>query len=548
MGDFNDSPLEWENEFEEDNEDEKWIVRQNIMFLIDASKPMFNTFNNNNYFSTSIEICKAIVMNLIRKSRNDKIGIMLFGTNDNNKTYPDNINIICEIKKPGVDTIKMLDNVMLSDVTRYGQSQFSPLADALWYSNYLIKKCIENQSCSSIILLTCNDQPMIGNSKKQFNLKKRLDDVIKNNIDFKFIPIGTTFNMNIFYEKILTNFNHTTIPYNGLKNIDNIMSEIDEKMKHGRSVSKIKLFVDDNNYISTSIYNFYSKSKIPVKVKLDKKTNKPLKSMTQVFTTNTNELVYTSDMGKCCIIAQHKIIFKNEDLLILKNSLIEPGTIKLLGFTNKDDILILYHFKTSSFIQPDNVTVEGSSLFFNALLGCCLEMNKIIICFLKIRKGGRGHLVALVPQSEIMDEFGTQKYPPGFHVIYLPFSDCIRTIETHKPNYDLPKITDQHTDIAKTVCEKMYFDYYPGIIRNPKINFHWAMLEALALELEAPNVIDETLPANLNIGKELYQIKNDIYENLFPKGINVSKTETKKRVPSNSHDNKRALKKNKMSK
>lgn len=545
MESFNDSPLEWEHELEEDNENEKWIVRQNIMFLIDASKPMFNTFNNKNFFSTSIEICKAIVIKLIRKNKNDKIGVMLFGTNDNNKTCPNNINILCQIKKPGIHTIKILDDVMLSDATRYGQSQFSPLADALWYSNYLIKKCNENQSCSSIILITCNDQPMIGNSKKQFNLRKRLDDVIKNDIDFKFIPLGATFNMNIFYEKILNKFNNITIPSNGLKNIDDIMSEINEKMKHGRSVSKIKFFIDDNNFISTSIYNFYTKSKIPSKVKLDKKTNKPLKSMSQVFTTDTNELVCTSNLGKYCIIAQQTIVFKSEDLPILKSSIIEPGTIKLLGFTNKENILILYHFKTSSFIQPDNITVEGSSLFFNSLLECCLEMNKIIICFLKIRKGGRGHLAALLPQTEIIDEYGTQKYPPGFHVIYLPFSDCIRTIKIQEPNYNLPKITEQHINVAKNICEKMSFDYYPSIIKNPKINFHWAMLEALALELEAPNITDETLPSNL-IERKLNVIKNDIYQYLFPNDNNTSKTAVaKKRVPSTSHDNKKAFKKKK---
>lgn len=545
MGGYSDSPLEWENELEEDNEDEKWIVRQNIMFLIDASKPMFNHFNNNNFFSTSIEICKAIVMKLIRQSRNDKIGFMLFGTNDNNKTCPNNINILSEIKKPGIHTIKMLDDVMLSDITRYGQSQFSPLADALWYSNYLIKKCNENQSSSSIILITCNDQPMIGNYKKQFNLRKRLDDVIKNDIDFKFIPIGATFDMNIFYEKILNNIRNIIIPSNGLKNIDDIMSEINEKMKHGRSVSKLKFFIDDNNYISTSIYNFYTKSKIPLRVKLDKKTNKPLKAMSQVFANDNNDLVYSSDIAKYCIIAQNTIIFKNEDLLIFKSNIIEPGTIKLLGFTNKENILISYHFKTSSFIQPDNITVEGSSLFFNSLLECCLEMNKIIICFLKIRKGGRCHLAALMPQAEIIDEYGTQKYPPGFHVIYLPFSDCIRNIKTNEPNYSLPKITDQHIDIAKTVCENMSFDYYPAIIKNPKINFHWAMLEALALELEVPDVVDETVPANLRVGKNLNLIKNDIYENLFPEHCSISKTVAKKRVPSASHGYKRATKKQK---
>lgn len=523
MDDLSDSPIVWESEsFEE--EKQKWFVKQHIMFLIDASKPMFNTYNDTTFFATSIALCKKVVLKLIRESRNDKIGILIYGTNDENKKCPKYINVLSEPIKPNVQLIKMLDDVLTAKLIQAGQCLFSPLSDAIWYGNYLIKKCSENQSCSTIMLITCNDQPDIGDSKKQFHLRTRIDDVIKNNTDFKLIPIGTTFNMNLFYEGLLKNFNNISKPVNGLESIDDIMFEINDKLKHGRSVSKIKFFINNNFYISTSLYRFYTKSKIPSKVRLDKKTNKPLTINTQVFTLDTNELMYKSDQAKYLVTAEKKVIFKNEDITILKSGIIEPG-IRLLGFTNKKNIMISYHFKTSIFLRPNNDIVEGSTRMFNTLLECCLEKNKCIMCFIKIRKGGKVHLSALIPQAEIINETGTQNHPSGFHVIFLPFNECLKPV---KPTKDDELLSGTQLSIGKKICESMPINYYPALIKNPKINSHWAMLEAMALESEVPEILDETLPANDVFEKSLSTIKNDIHKHLFSSSVYLPNQSTTK--------------------
>jgi len=523
MDDLSDSPIVWESEsFEE--EKQKWFVKQHIMFLIDASKPMFNTYNGTTFFTKSIELCKKVVLKLIRESRNDKIGILIYGTNDENKKCPKYINVLSEPIKPNVQLIKTLDDVLTAKLIQTGQCLFSPLSDAIWYGNYLIKKCTENQSCSTIMLITCNDQPDIGDAKKQFHLRTRIDDVIKNNTDFKLIPFGTTFNMNLFYEGLLKNFNNISKPINGLESIDDIMFEINDKLKHGRSVSKIKFFINNNFYISTSLYRFYTKSKIPSKVRLDKRTNKPLTINTQVFTLDTNELMYKSDQAKYLVTAEKKVIFKNEEITILKGGIIEPG-IRLLGFTHKKNIMISFHFKTSIFLRPNNDIVEGSTRMFNTLLECCLEKNKCIMCFIKIRKGGKVHLSALIPQAEIINETGAQNHPSGFHVIFLPFHECLKPV---KPTKDNQLLLGTQLSIGKKICESMPINYYPALIKNPKINSHWAMLEAMALESEVPEILDETLPANDVFEKSLSTIKNDIHKHLFSSSVYLPNQSTTK--------------------
>lgn len=542
MVDSSDSPLEWESELYEDhNQHEKWIVKHNMVFLIDASESMFNDFGNSTFFSTSVNICKSVVMKLIRKGGNDKIGLMLFGTNDNNKTGPNYINLISEPSKPTVGFIKTLDDLMSADKTRYGQSPHTPLADALWYSNYLLKKTKGNQSCSTIMIITCNDQPKVGDSKKQFNLRKRLDDVINNQIDFKLIPIGANFNMKLFYEDIFNNYDNITKPNNGLENIDDILSEIDKKIKKGRCVSSINFFLNDNIYFGVSLFNFYTKSKIPSKVRLDKRNNKPLSSNNQIFQLDTNEVMYKADLGKYCSISNQNIIFRNEDISDLKTSILEPG-IRLLGFTKKENLLISYHFKSSTFIQPNNKAMENSSVLFNTLLESLIEMNKIILCFIKIRRGGSLYFAALVPQAENLDENGTQKYPSGFNVLYLPFTECVRQIKSQSHN-DNVIITDKQLSIATKLCEKMTIDYYPALIKNPKINFHWAMLEAIALELEVPKVTDETILSNNAIENKLLTLKDLIREQFFPFGFKHLKDVPKKRETSNSDKGKKVTKK-----
>lgn len=540
--DFGESPIVWENEvIEEENQNEKWVVKQHILFLIDASEPMFNTFNNATFFSTSVEICKTVVMKLIRKSRNDKIGIILFNSSNNNDdtsiTCPKNIKIVSDLIKPNINLIKKLDILQANETPT--TVTMDVLADGIWYSNYLLKKLNENQSCGTIMLITCNDHPNIGNSKKLFNLRKRLDDVIKNNFDFKLIPIGASFRMKTFYEGILNNFSSITQPTIGLKHIDDIMSEINDKIKQARSVSKINFFIDDGNYFSVSLFNFYTKSKIPPKVRLDKRNNKPTVSVNQTLSLD-DELMFKSDIAKYCLIGNEKIIFKNQDISVLKSAIIDPG-IRLLGFTNKENILISYHFKTSTFIRPNNDKVENSSLLFDTLLECCLEKEKIIMCFIKVRHGGRTHLAALIPQPELTNENGIQ--PSGFNVLYLPFAECIREI---KPllNDDEISITDQQLAIAETLCEKMSLESYcpPA---NPKINAHWAMLEAMALELAPPEIVDETLPSYHDITNNLMGIKNDILLELFPNGYNLPVAATKKRGTSAADNNKKEMKRKK---
>lgn len=149
------------------------------------------------------------------------------------------------------------------------------------------------------------------------------------------------------------------------------------------------------------------------------------------------------------------------------------------------------------------------------------------MCFLKIRKGGKVHLSALIPQAEIINETGTQNHPSGFHVIFLPFHECLKPVKPIEPTKDYELLSDTQISIGMKICESMPINYHPALIKNPKINYHWAMLESMALESEVPDILDETLPANDVFEKNLSTIKNDIHKHLFS-NCNLPDQSTKK--------------------
>ena len=99
------------------------------------------------------------------------------------------------------------------------------------------------------------------------------------------------------------------------------------------------------------------------------------------------------------------------------------------------------------------------------------------ICVYKGTAGGP-RVVALLPQQEEIDEHNIQMKAPGFHIIYLPYSDDIRKlkIESHA------KASEEQVDKAKEIIDKLKFTYTPDMFENPAVQKFYRVLEAFALD------------------------------------------------------------------
>lgn len=133
---------------------------------------------------------------------------------------------------------------------------------------------------------------------------------------------------------------------------------------------------------------------------------------------------------------------------------------------------------------------------FRSLLKNCLEMNKLILCRYTARKGSPPRLVALLPQAEQVDPIGTQIKASGFNMIVLPFADDIRHLR-----FDTEEAqniaTHEQIDKAKALINQLTLSgqYDPKSYENPVLQRHYANLQALALDEETEEYLeDQTIP------------------------------------------------------
>jgi len=138
-----------------------------------------------------------------------------------------------------------------------------------------------------------------------------------------------------------------------------------------------------------------------------------------------------------------------------------------------------------------------------------LALKKVAFCKLIARGGSFPHFVCLLPQvnyycnrtitllksiwfdkGEVLDEAdGSQLYPPGFHLIHLPFADDIRQVK-FEPNI---KPDSEQIGKAKKVVKSLRIAFDSRNFENPALQKHYSNLQALALDRQNPEEIEDYL-------------------------------------------------------
>lgn len=168
---------------------------------------------------------------------------------------------------------------------------------------------------------------------------------------------------------------------------------------------------------------------------------------------------------------------------------------------------------------------------FVALLQKMHELKKVAICRLIPRANSNPRFVALIPQPEAFDDNHVQIAPPGFHVVYLPFSDDIRKMAFE----EMPKASDVQTEVVKKIVSRLELkNFSPKDYENPALQTHYANLQALALNKDHPDeIVDYTKPAEERMKKRAEDLAAEWRTLVFPPGydprseIPQTKTKTK---------------------
>ncbi len=136
------------------------------------------------------------------------------------------------------------------------------------------------------------------------------------------------------------------------------------------------------------------------------------------------------------------------------------------GFKPKSLMKWGHFVRSSYFIYPDEESIKGSRMLFSSLLIKCLEKEVMALCAYKARDSSGPSVVALYPQAEELDDENQQVSPPGFHLIFLPYADDLRSV----PDVKLVEPEPEQVDAAKKVIKKLKMKCFrPEAFENPEL-------------------------------------------------------------------------------
>ncbi len=501
----------------EETPEEKWNTREVTIFMIDCTKNMIDTRTaDGSYFQVCIKCCKSAFMNKIIGSSYDCLGIVLYGTekNDPGDQNAKNVFTFFEPSQPNADIIRTFDKITKVDSkfnfkTEYGCSEDYSLPDVLWHALALVNKCPIKFNIQRFVLMTCNDNPHENDPVKQHQTRKRAEDLHALKIEFDVIPLGEQFNADLFYNEIMEIVNgpESKVEATDLK-IEKLLTRTYRKDYKKRSVGKIPFNLGGGVSIDVCLYNLYRPLRIPSIMKLDRRTNEPMKNERQTYNAETGERLLRTDLSKYVEIGNKRIHFSVDEMKNLRLK-IKPG-ITLLGFKSLLSLTPEYYFRPSTFIFPTDEKTKGCTLLFTTLLRRCIAKHKFALCYFMAREGGRPWLAALVPQEEQRTD--VKVTPAGFHVICLPYAENIREI----PLPPATNVTPEQVDLWLKVLKKLTFQYETSIFENPGIQTHWANIEALALNYAEPRaVVDETVHDYDEVSARLRDSETNLVETFF---------------------------------
>jgi ATP-dependent DNA helicase 2 subunit 1 len=166
--------------------------------------------------------------------------------------------------------------------------------------------------------------------------------------------------------------------------------------------------------------------------------------------------------------------------------------IRILGFKSRNLLPIWASTKKSTFIFPSEEDYVGSTRVFTALWQKLLKDDKIGIAWCITRANAQPMLAAIIPSRERADDdSGTPYLPAGLWIYPLPFQDDLRNIN---PPDEVLRSSGELTTHMRTIVQQLQLPkamYNPSKYPNPALQWHYRILQALALEEEVPEKADD---------------------------------------------------------
>lgn len=499
----------------------RWDNKDSLIVVIDCSREMFEKTRGEIPFQLCIKCTVSVLKNKIISSDKDLIGLVFFGT-DKSKNPSDfkQVYVYQELDFPDANRILDLEKFLEDDscdnfATRFGHNTGYSLNDVLWTCSNMFSKSSQKVGHKRIMLFTNNDNPHADNPSLQRQAKTKSRDLSEIGIEIDLMhmqPPNRAFDASLFYQDVIQlDEDECGVLPDPAEMFEELLCRVQRKEYKKRPLATLPLILADGIELGVSVYNLCRSATKSSYVNLDSHTNEEVKIHTKYICKDTGRELMPTDIKLYQMFGGEKVIFEKEEVTSMK-TFGDPGLL-LMGFKPRSSVKTYHHIRPAQFLYPSEKSVSGSTTLFSALLGRCIARDVVPICRFIPRRNSPPRFVALLPQEEEIDEHNNQVRPPGFHVIFLPFTDDLRRLKYEQT----PKATTEQINKAKQVIKNLTSGFDSSNFENPSLQKHFKNLEALALDRDEPEeLIDHTEPKTEAINRKAGEAIKQFKEVVFP--------------------------------
>uniref|UniRef100_A0A8C4HKH4 DNA helicase n=1 Tax=Dicentrarchus labrax TaxID=13489 RepID=A0A8C4HKH4_DICLA len=484
---------------------------------------------------SNLEVVRSVYTSKIISSHRDLVALVFYGTEQskNPRNSFKYVYVYHDLDEPGAKRVQEVDALRGEKGARLAAETMgsgeTSLGDALWCCANLYSDIKLRLSHKRLMIFTCRDEPHRGDSAKDRQARTKASDLKETGviIDLMHLMKPGGFDVAPFFRDIVSqpeDESELGLHLEPCDKLEDLQKRVRAKEQKKRAMARLNLCLGEGINVAVGIYATAVTARKPAAIRLYRETNEPVRSKTRTFHMQTGSLLLPSEIKKAQTYGKKQIVMERDEVDSIKKFQ-DPG-LYLIGFKPMEKLKTHHHIRPAVFLYPEEGEVKGSACLFSALLMKCSERNVFALCRCVSRRNYPPRFVALVPQREEVDEGKVQFTPPGFNVIYLPYADDLRTLDPPQ----CPSASQIQVDKMKEIVSKLRFKYRSEAFENPVIQQHYRNLEALALDMMAPeDTEDLIMPKVDQINHRLGPLAEEFKDLVYPAGYNPESKSVAKR-------------------
>ncbi|KAK6701460.1 ATP-dependent DNA helicase II subunit 1 [Fusarium graminearum] len=418
------------------------------------------------------------------------------------------------------------------------------MSNVLFCANQIFTTKAANFGSRRLFIVTDNANPHASDKQAKSAAAVRAKDLYDLGIMIDLFPItrgDATFDVHKFYDDIIyrdpvgeANMSEvrTSKSGDGLTLLSSLISNVNSKQTAKRALfSNLPFEIAPGLRISVKGYNIVHRQ-VPARtcyIWLDGEKAQIASGETTRIAEDSAKVIEKGDIKKAYKFGGEYVYFTPDEQKSLKD--FGSPVIRIIGFKPRSLLPIWASTKKSTFIFPSEEDYVGSSRVFTALWQKLLKDDKMGIAWCITRANAQPMLAAIIPSRERSDDdSGTPYLPAGLWIYPLPFQDDLRNIN---PPSEVLRTSDELTTQMRTIVQQLQLPkamYNPSKYPNPALQWHYRILQALALQEEVPEKADDaTEPKYKAISKRAGGYLEDWSECLAQEAGKVANSKATKR-------------------